>query len=390
MYMVYILMLRDNRRLESLIRPGASVALSDGAGLPTMILPALNDAAALAGGVSLLLGWSPGPLDDLDVGAFERVSTMMGGYGIRPLVDGGQVAYIPVRWGTAPALVLDVLRPDVLVASVVRSSDGYRFGSEVGWLRAAVTAGAIVAGIERFSVPGCDAGPPLPPEQVVIIGSSEAPPIDLPIPAARDEYRTIAHHVARLVPEGARIQFGAGAVGDAMCRALDVPVRVRSGLLSDGVVDLDRRGLLLAEPTGAYLAGTSVLYEWAAARPILHPLDVTHHPGRLADDGPFVALNTALELDIDGQVNVESAGGSAVAGVGGHPDFAFAAARSPGGLSIVALPSRQGGRSTLVERLESPVSTPGHDVDVVVTERGVADLRGLGRSERRSAIAALW
>jgi acyl-CoA hydrolase len=56
----------------------------------------------------------------------------------------------------------------------------------------------------------------------------------------------------------------------------------------------------------------------------------------------------------------------------------------------VALPSRQGGRSTLVERLESPVSTPGHDVDVVVTERGVADLRGLGRSERRSAIAALW
>jgi acyl-CoA hydrolase len=79
-----------------------------------------------------------------------------------------------------------------------------------------------------------------------------------------------------------------------------------------------------------------------------------------------------------------------VAGIGGQPDYAAAAARSVGGLSIVAVPTQRGLHRTLVERLGAPASTPGHDVDVVVTELGVADLRGLTRSERRAAIAAVW
>jgi acyl-CoA hydrolase len=122
---------------------------------------------------------------------------------------------------------------------------------------------------------------------------------------------------------------------------------------------------------------------------MLFPLDVTHVPAR--DNGPFVAVNTALEIDLDGQVAVERAGGSTIGGIGGHPDFAFAAAGQPGGLSIIAVTTTaRGGRPTLVERLDGPVTTPGHDVDVVVTEHGAADLRGLDRLERRRAISRLW
>ena len=101
-------------------------------------------------------------------------------------------------------------------------------------------------------------------------------------------------------------------------------------------------------------------------------------------------MNTAVEIDLDGQVNVEGTAASVLGGIGGHPDYAAAAARSAGGLSIVAVTSVHQGRPTLVSRLSRPVSTPAHDVDVVVTERGLADLRGLSRPERRRALERLW
>ena len=375
--------------LADLVRSGATVALSDGVGLPTSVLPELSEAAAEAGGVRLLLGWTLGALDGLDIASFARVLTTMSGFALRALVDQGDVGYIPARMGALPALVRDVLRPDVLVASVVPGRDGHRFGSEVGWLRAAVAAGAVVAAVERPALPACDAGPTLPPEQVVVVGASDAPAIDLPAPVVTDTHRAIGERVAALVPAGAHLQFGPGTIGAATCAALDRPVRVASGLLADPVVDLARRGLLIGRPSAAYLAGTGVLYRWADGQPILLPCDVTHSPVRR--DGPFVAVNTALQVDLDGQVNVETAGRSTIGGIGGHPDFAFAAAGQPGGLSVIAVATTsRGGRPTLVERLDGPVTTPGHDVDVVVTEHGAADLRGLDRLQRRRAISRLW
>jgi acyl-CoA hydrolase len=123
---------------------------------------------------------------------------------------------------------------------------------------------------------------------------------------------------------------------------------------------------------------------------VLVRLEESHHPGRLGASGPFVAVNTALQIDRTGQVNVEAVGGEPVGGVGGHPDFALAATRSLGGLSVVALPTRHAGRPTLVDRLDAPASTPRCDVDVVVTEHGAADLRGLCDAERAEALQALW
>jgi acyl-CoA hydrolase len=122
---------------------------------------------------------------------------------------------------------------------------------------------------------------------------------------------------------------------------------------------------------------------------VLHPVEYTHDLGRLSAD-PLFAVNTAVEIDLDGQVNVEGTAASVLGGIGGHADYAAAAARSAGGLSIVAVPTSHQGRPTLVRRLSRPVSTPSHDVDVVVTERGVADLRGRSRPERHQALTELW
>ena len=172
-------------------------------------------------------------------------------------------------------------------------------------------------------------------------------------------------------------------------------MHVDSGLLADPVVDLAERGLLRGTPSATALHGSARLHDWAdglgrAGQGVVRPIEHTHDVSRLsAGPGPLIALNTALEIDVDGQVNVEGVAGSAAGMIGGHPDFAAAAARGPG-LSVIALASSHRGRPTLVERLGGPVTTPSHDVDVVVTERGTADLRGLGRSERRRALDALW
>ena len=381
----------DAEGLARLIGPGARVAVGDGLGAPRSAYAALSAAARAAGGVRLILGWVPVAEPDLDLTAFVDVRAVMSGWGLRRPIEAGLVRSLPVRLSAVPALLAGPLRPDVLVATVVpRAGGGYGFGTEVSWQCAAVDAGAVVAGVIARGSPSADAGPPLPFDRLVLVGESALPPRTLRATPPGPEHRAIAERVAGFLPEGARLQIGPGALGVAVLDAVRTPVRIDSGLLPDAVVDLDKRGLLTGAPVATYLAGGSELLDWADGRPILHRIEYTHDVGRLSSGAPFVAVNTALEVDVQGQVNVEALPGAAVGGIGGHPDYAVAATRSVGGLSIVALPRLYRGRPTLVSALSAPVSTPGHDVDVLITEDGAVDLRGLDRGERATAIKALW
>lgn len=379
--------------LRELVRPGSRVALADACGAPYALTGPLSRVAAAAGGVRLVLGWVPAPLPELDPAAFADVRTVVGGPGARAMLDSGAASTVPSRLSGTPGLLAGPLRPDLLLATVVRDDDGLRFGAEVSWMRGLVESGVPVAAVESRSAPHADGGPPLPPDAVSVLGvvdGAAGAPADITTPPPTPDDETIAANAAALVPPGARIQFGPGRLAAALVSALHVPVRVDSGLLSDPVVDLAGRGLLLGTPTATALYGTRRLYDWAP-RGTVRPIEYSHDISRLstADPSPLVAMNTALEIDRDGQVNVEGIGASANGMIGGHPDFAAAAARGPG-LSVIMLSSTHRGRPTLVERLSRPVTTPSHDVDVVVTERGTVDLRGLDRGERRRALAALW
>ncbi|WP_060710909.1 acetyl-CoA hydrolase/transferase C-terminal domain-containing protein [Pseudonocardia sp. HH130629-09] len=385
------------RGLSELVAPGSRVALADGCGLPYALARPLSRVAARAGGVRLVLGWVPGPAPDLDPDAFADIRTVVGGPGARVLIEAGHAHRVPARLSAVPALLAGPLRPDLLLATVVRDdAGGLRFGAEVSWMRGLAEAGVPVAALVSASAPHADTGPPL--RGVAVLGEVDGPigaPHTVGTPAPTDADRAVAAAVAALVPAGARIQFGPGRLAAALVAALDVPVAVDSGLLADPVVDLDERGLLRGTPTSTALYGSPRLHDWAdrlgrAGRATVRPIEYTHDVSRLTSaPGPLVALNTALEIDLDGQVNVEGVAGSAAGMIGGHPDFAAAAARGPG-LSVIAVPSAHRGRPTLVERLGGPVTTPSHDVEVVVTDRGTADLRGLGRGERRRALSSLW
>ncbi|MCV7280226.1 acetyl-CoA hydrolase [Mycolicibacterium flavescens] len=370
-----------------------TVALGDGVGAlrsaddGTSVCAAISALAAELGDIRLIVGWLTAPLDGLTPEAFNEVVALMPGWGVRDILTASNARFVPVRLSAIPALLRDTLRPDVLVTRLVEDHGQYFFATEVSWQRELVEAGVPVLGIVGDG-PGADAGPPLPGVQV--IGRCGDAPLATAARAAEPVHEALAAAVLEFVPQDARLQYGPGQLGTALLDRIRQPVAVDTGLLTDAVIGLERRGLLAETPSATYLLGTEELYAWADGRPILRGIDYTHNLTRLSRGAPLIAVNTAIEIDPFGQVNVEGVGDKIVGGIGGHPDYCAAAAMSRGGLSIIAVPSSVNGRSPYVERLSRPASTPAHDVDLIVTEKGHADLRGADWDQRRRLIAALF
>jgi acyl-CoA hydrolase len=377
------------RRIVPFLRRDCLVVIADGAGSPLGLGRALAHAAALVGGIRLVVGWSFEAPVPVEGPAFTDIRVLVGGYGLREATRLPHVHYVPVRLSSIPALLQTALKPDVLIAGVRAVDGGVGFGTEVSWMRSVVDQGVPVLAELNDGLPAAADDGALPADQVTIVSEVDRPPLGLPAPAITDEVRSIADHIATLITPNSVIQYGPGMVGDAAIRGLQVPVRVHSGLVTDAVLDLDRRGLLVGDPVAAYIVGTSSLYQWADGRPIATRIERSHDLSYLSNL-PFFAINTALEIDLTGQINVEGFGKTVVAAVGGHPDFAVAGGRALGGLSIAALPTRRGRHRTLVHDLSVPASTARCDIDVVVTEHGIADLRGLDDAERRQALVGLW
>jgi acyl-CoA hydrolase len=204
------------------------------------------------------------------------------------------------------------------------------------------------------------------------------------------EALAIARNTAPFIKDGAALQIGLGKAPDALMALLADRrnLRLHSGMLSDGARLLAERGALSSDwlHTSCVHVGSGDYYDWLADRTdfAVRGVDHTHAPAVLANISGLVAVNSALSVDLFGQANLDTLDGRAVSGVGGASDFARGAALSPTGISVIGLPAVSGkaGRSRIVAQLEGPCSIPRHDVDVVVTEFGAADLRGLSVMER--------
>jgi Acetyl-CoA hydrolase/transferase C-terminal domain len=382
--------------LRDALRPGMTVALGDGVGALRClddggsVGSALSAAASQIGSVRLVLGWLPAPIDGLDAEAFADVVALMPGWGVREVLRSPKARFLPTRLAAIPALLADVLRPDVLLTRLVSRDGLLRFGTEVSWQRAVIDSGTRTLAVVDTSAPAADAEPPLDPSGIEVLGTVGGGSARVPEREPEPIHDALADAVLQMLPEAARIQYGPGQLGTALLRRTQVPLHIDTGLLTDAVVDLDRRGLLAGTPSATYLLGSDSLYHWADGRQILHGLDYTHDLTRLSRGLPLVAVNTAIEIDQYGQINVEGVGDKVIGGIGGHPDYCAAARMSSGGLSIIAVPTRVNGRSPLVEQLSRPASTPAHDVDVIVTESGHVDLRAADWSQRRALITELF
>jgi acyl-CoA hydrolase len=368
-------------------RRTARIVFGDGPWAPTVDPRRVAERCGLDD-PAVLLGWTVEELPWLAAMPPGRVTSMSAGYRLGPAVAAGVVEARSTAISAMPGLLAAELRPDVAVVAARPAGTGFVFGPSVGWAHAAarLASKGVVVDV-RAGLPAYDA-PPVPGEILAVV---EGPPVPRS-PAGRPPTAAetaIGAAVAALIPPGATVEFGLGTICEAAAAALSVGVRIRSGMVTDALVRLERRGLLLDRAEATYAWGGDELAALSAGgRLRLVPSDESHDVDRLAAFEQFTAVNSALEVGVDGAVNVEVLDGRPAAGIGGHADFCAAAARSSGGLSIVALPATRRGRSTIVPAVEK-ASTPGTDVDVVVTEYGVADLRGADNDERRRRLAAV-
>jgi len=232
----------------------------------------------------------------------------------------------------------------------------------------------------------------------------DEPLASYPPPTIGEVERAIGRHVAALVPDGATVQVGVGAIPQAVLEALtghrDLSLH---SLLVDASVTLVERGVVTSAAKRIHRGrtdiaegmGTRRLFTFLHENPLVNmePSGFVHDPAIVAQIDRFVAINSALEIDLAGQVTAESLGPRQVAGIGGQFDFVLGASRSRGGAAIVALPStgRDGAVSRIVPRLSAgaAVTNPRALADWIVTEHGAAGLRGKGERGRAEALIAV-
>jgi acyl-CoA hydrolase len=227
------------------------------------------------------------------------------------------------------------------------------------------------------------------------------PPIEFPSAAADPLSPRIGEHAASLIPDGATLQFGIGKIPDAvLSRLLHLRhLGIHSGLINDTIVDLVECGAVTNAAKGLdegvtvtnQLIGTRRLYDFVHqnAGVAVRPASYTHGAGVLARLNKLAAINSAVEVGLDGSVNSETLDGVAIGAIGGQVDFVRGANLSPGGRAIIALPATAAdGSSRIVPRVETVTTTRG-DVDAIVTEWGVAELRGCGLRERARRMIAI-
>ncbi len=334
------------------------------------------------------------------------------GYGAsgshRALAQANVIDILPCHYSQLPTLMRSgALRIDVLLLQVSPpdANGGHSLGMAHEYLLAALEVARVVIAEVNPDVPWVSGERTLLAQDFDLLIPAAFAPIDAATPRPGATEQSIARRVAALVEDGATLQLGIGNVPEAVLAALRDrhDLGLHSGSVGDGIVGLSESGALTnARKTidrgvsvAGVLMGSSRLRAWAHHNPALQMrgTDYTHNPDVLASIDRLVAINSAIEVDLTGQVNAEVAAGAYVGAVGGAMDFLRGAARSRGGLPIVALPSTvgQGSSSRIVAALSGPVSTPRADAGLIITEHGVADLRGqplAARVRRMLAIAA--
>lgn len=226
-------------------------------------------------------------------------------------------------------------------------------------------------------------------------------PVELASPPLDDVSRRVAAHAAGLIVDGSTLQFGVGRIPDAILSSLS-HVRnlgIHSGLINDAVVDLIECGAITNAEKGIdagitvtnQVIGTNRLYRFVHQNKAVgvRRTSYTHGQGVLARINRLVAINSALQVGLDGSVNSETLNGVTIGAIGGQLDFVRGANASPGGRAIIALPATAvDGTSRIVAKVET-VTTPRADVDAIVTEWGIAELRGCGLTERAHRMIAI-
>ncbi len=394
------------------LQPGERVFVPGSSGAPTVWMDALLTDTLASRGVAITTTYVPG-INPLKLDALHASAQIFGlfAHADRAAPRGPpSLRHLPVSYG---GFLRELEAGPAFDVAVVQVSPPDRQG--MCSLGPAVEFSLAVLARARRRIAVINAGAPalrnscaVPVDRFSELVQGDAALPDYVIGGADPVASAIARHVQEFVPDDATVQIGIGKIPAAVLAALGDRrgLKFHSGMLTDGLIRLQQQGALAAnhQHTACALLGSQVFYQWAAEQQCIRirGCEFTHAPSRLAALERFIAINSALEVDLFGQCNAEFLAGRAISGPGGAPDFAAAARRCASGVSIVALPASSHGVSRIRARLDVPATLARTDVDVVITEHGVADLRGASvqdRAERlisvampaaRSDLASAW
>jgi acyl-CoA hydrolase len=392
------------------LAPGMKVLLPPGCGEPRALVAEVCRQAERLRDLTLMGGIH---LGDYPWARPEHAPLRYATWHMSPRLDEarrrGRVEFVPMRYFD---LVSEFARggrwaPDaVLVHTAPPDARGYlSLGVSVSVaLPAARTAPLVIAQVNRRMPRACGGGW-LHTSQVDVAVEVDEPLVEYPPPVVGEVERAIGAHVAALVPDGAVVQVGVGAIPQAVLEALgshrdlslhSLLVDAGVGLIERGAATAARKRFHRGRHDLAEAMGTRRTFDFVHDNPLVNMESsaFTHDPELIARLDRFVAINSALEIDLTGQVTAESLGARQVAGIGGQFDFVLGASRSAGGVSIIALPAtggRDGAISRIVPQLGggAGVTTPRYLADWVVTEHGAAKLKGLSDRARATALIAV-
>ncbi|WP_018465237.1 acetyl-CoA hydrolase/transferase family protein [Calidithermus timidus] len=398
----------DLESAAAMVQSGWRVFVSGNAATPTPLLEALAARKDELSNVELVhvLQLGPDPFLAPEMEGHFRRRSMFVGPADREAVNSGRADYVPISLHQIPWLFKRGLLP--LDAALVQVSPP----DEFGFVSLGVEVIASKAAVENARQVIALVNPRMPRtlgDTFVHVSRFTAfVEVDLPLPELErggfgEVEARIGKHVAELIDDGCTLQMGIGAIPDAVLANLEGrrDLGVHTEMVSDGVMEALERGiitgsrktLLPSKVVGTFVLGSERLYRFVHDNPLfeMRPADFVNDPFTIARNSRMIAINSALEIDITGQVCADSIGGTIYSGFGGQLDFIRGAAASEGGKPIIALPStgKKGTISRIVPVLKSAagVVTTRADVHYVVTEYGVAEL--FGRSLRERAVALI-
>lgn len=323
-----------------------------------------------------------------------RVNSLFISHNVRQAVNEGRADFTPIFLSEIPRALRNpkLLKPNVaMVHCSPPDEHGFcTFGVEVGLTKPAAEAADIIIAEVNDRMPRALGDSFIHVSRLTHIVPVSYPIVELPMGTPGELQKRIASHIAELIPDGATMQMGIGEIPDAVLLYLKdkKDLGVHTELFSDGVIELIESGVLTnaaktihrGKIVAGFALGSQRLYDFMDNNPIFefHPQDYVNDPFVIAQNHKQVAINSALEVDLTGQVCADSIGTIFYSGVGGQLDFIYGASRSPGGVPIIALPAtaKDGTISRIVPTLKpgAGVVTSRYHVHYVVTEYGVADL----------------
>jgi acyl-CoA hydrolase len=390
------------RDILNLLSPGMRVFVHAGASLPRDFLDALSAEPERARGVEFVGAFIPG-VNIFDFAALApdaRMVTTFGGAFHRKSPARARIHVLPKGYMSFVRYLAEQKFDLAILHLAAPGADGRcSYGINQDFIPLAVPRARKLAAFVNRAMPDIrgELGPHL--DDLALAIEVHTPLPEYPVGAPSPDIAAIAHHAATLINDGDTIQIGIGKVQSAIVRALDAhrDIGVHSGMIDDAIVELAEKGVITGRKkdfdrekivTGMVF-GTRATYEVCAHPSVkFRGADYTHAPKVLGEIANFVAINSAVEIDLFGQTNAELVHGGLVSGSGGFHDFMIGARLSPHGRSIVALPSTGGGASRIVARLCEPGLVTGlrSDADIFVTEHGIAKVRDLTQDTRAEAL----